>query len=78
MAEIKASRELRAIRERLKPALHGGLQLSSDEVSEFLRELSTVIELASETEEELALVQVALAARAAGKPCLRLVQGGAS
>jgi hypothetical protein len=71
---ITALIELTAIRDRIKPAIHGGLRLSSEETAALVRQLNTTIELVRETEDEKRIIQLALNARHAGKPCLRLVE----
>lgn len=71
---IRASDHLEAIRERVKEFVHGGLRMSSDDTASFVRRLNTVLELVRDTEEENRMLSAAIHARAAGKPCLRLVQ----
>ncbi len=69
----RASDHLAAIRDRIKPCIHGGLRLTSEDTASFVRRLNTVLELVRETEAENRMLEAAMHARAAGKPCLRLV-----
>lgn len=70
----RASDHLAVIRDRVKEHVHGGLRLDSDATASFARRLTTVLELIRETEEENRMLTAAIHARAAGKPCLRLVR----
>lgn len=69
----RASDHLAVVRDRVKGCVHGGLTLSSDDTSAFVRRLNTVLELVRNTEDENRMLNAAMHARAAGKPCLRLI-----
>ncbi|MBC7313582.1 MAG: hypothetical protein H5U11_13905 [Rhizobium sp.] len=73
---VNASHHLQVLRDRVKECSHGGMRLTSEDTISFLRSLNTVLELIRETEEENRMLRAAIHARAAGKPCLRLVQPG--
>lgn len=73
---IRASDHLLVIRDAVKNCIHDGLHLSSDDTTSFVKRLNTVLELIRETEEENRMLTAAIHARAAGKPCLRLVPNG--
>lgn len=70
---IEAVQELVEIRDRIKPAVHGGLRLSSEETVVLVAKLNTAIELVRETEDERRVLDLALKARKAGKPRLKLI-----
>ena len=73
---IAAVQELTKIRDRIKPAIHGGLRLTSDETIILVRQLNTAIELVRETEDERRILELALHARKVGTPNLKLVSTG--
>jgi hypothetical protein len=76
-----ASVQLTAIRDVVKAHVHGGLALTSEDTAAFVRRLNTALELIRDTEDENRMLTAAIHARAAGKPCLRLIQqhdGGAA
>jgi hypothetical protein len=71
---ITALTELTDIRDRIKPAVHGGLRLSSEDTAALVSRLNTTIELVRDSEDEKRIIQLALNARHVGTPCLRLVK----
>ncbi|SIR41356.1 hypothetical protein SAMN05880590_12713 [Rhizobium sp. RU35A] len=71
---IPAIQELTAIRDRIKPAIHGGLRLSSEDTAALVRQLNTTIELVRETEDEKRIIELALQARHVGRPRLHLIR----
>ena len=71
---ITALQELTQIRDTIKPAVHGGLRLSSDDTAALVRRLNTTIELVRESEDERRIIQLALDARQSMAPALRLIQ----
>jgi hypothetical protein len=71
---ITALQELTQIRDRIKPAIHGGLRLSSEDTAALVRKLNTTIELVRETEDEKRIIELALKARHVGHPRLHLVR----
>ncbi len=69
----RASDHLAVIRDRVKGCVHGGLHLDGRKP---LRSPApdNVLELVRETEEDNRILNAAILARAAGKPCLRLIR----
>ncbi|MFB2553369.1 hypothetical protein [Ensifer soli] len=55
-----ASQRLKAIRDNIRGAAHGGIRLDSEQTIVFAQQLTTILELVLNTEEEVSILTAAL------------------